>query len=199
MRSGPRKFKELRAKRVIISAPESFKERSSVPSPVVIVDYDPPWPILYEEEKRRILEAVGHKVLAVEHIGSTAVPGLGAKPIIDMMAGVHQSTDADDCIPMLKDIGYTDVTPLPEFPDWYYCLGKSPHSVGYHLHLVKFGSDHWEKHLLFRDLLRTHPELAQQYYELKRELASKYGSDRNAYTESKTSFIESVIAQASPG
>ena len=126
MGSGPGKFKQLRAKRDIMSAPESFGERSSVPRPIVIVDYDPKWPILYEEEKRRILEAVGHKVLAVEHIGSTAVPGLGAKPIIDIMAGVEHVADVDECVLLLQDIGYDVVTPQPETPDWYYCLGKSP-------------------------------------------------------------------------
>lgn len=172
-----------------------------MPRPVIIVEYDPQWPILYGEEKLRIIEAVGHKVLAIEHIGSTAVLGLGAKPIIDIMAGVRKATDAEECLPLLRDIGYTDVTPEPEEEDWHYCLGKGPHtdaelSATYHLHLVNFMSDHWKKHLLFRDFLRTHPEVAQQYYELKKKLAAKHGSDRNAYTEAKTPFIELVIAQA---
>lgn len=164
--------------------------------PVRVVDYDSQWPVLYEQEKRRVLEAIGHKVLSIEHVGSTAVPGLGAKPIIDIMACVLNSKDADDCVLLLKDIGYSDVTPQPENPDWYYCLGRGPHSVGYHLHLVRFMSDFWERHLLFRDFLRTHPETAQQYHELKKELTVKYVDNRVAYTESKTEFIESVIAKA---
>ena len=167
-----------------------------MPRPVIIAEYDHQWPILYAEEERLILGVVGHRVLVVEHIGSTAVPGLGAKPIIDMMAGVHRPSDADDCVPLLREIGYTDVTPEPEDPDGYYCLGKGPHRVGYHLHLARFMSDHWEKHLLFRDYLRAHPEVAQQYYEVKKKLATTYRSDRETYTEAKTSFIESVIAQA---
>ena len=167
-----------------------------MPSPVVILDYDPRWPNLYEEEKRRILEAIGHKVLAIEHIGSTAIPGLGAKPIIDMMAGVHQPSDADECIPLLKDIGYTSVTPQPDDLEHYYCLGKGSHSVGYHLHLIKFGSYSWKKHLLFRDYLRAHPDVAQHYYEIKKRLTAEYGYDRAAYTKAKTSFIENVVAQA---
>jgi GrpB-like predicted nucleotidyltransferase (UPF0157 family) len=167
-----------------------------MPHPVIIVDYDPQWPVLYEEERRRILEVVGHKVLAIEHIGSTAVPGLGAKPIIDMMAGVRESTDADECLPPLEKIGYRDVAPQPNNLEWYYCLGKGPHSTGYHLHLVKFVSPHWRRHLLFRNYLRTHPEAAQRYYELKKKLAAKHGSDRIGYTDAKTSFIESIIAQA---
>jgi GrpB-like predicted nucleotidyltransferase (UPF0157 family) len=164
--------------------------------PVVIVDYDPHWPTLYEEEKRRILGVIGHKVLSIEHISSTSVPGLGTKPIVDIMACVRGPADADDCIPLLRDIGYTDVTPQEGTPDWYYCLGKDVHSTGYHLHLMRFMSDFSVKHILFRDFLRTHPSVAQQYYELKEELAARYGSDRVAYTESKTAFIESVIVQA---
>ena len=163
---------------------------------IVIADYDPQWPVLYEEEKNQILEAVGHKILAFEHIGSTAVPGLGAKPIIDMMAGVHHSSDAEECIPLLRDIGYTSVTPQPDDPDHYYCLGKGPHSVGYHLHLMKFRSNSWEKHLLFRDYLRTNPDVANQYHDLKKKLVTKHGSDRATYTRAKTLFIEAVVAKA---
>lgn len=168
--------------------------------PVTIVDYDSRWPILYEEEKRRILEAVGHKASAIEHIGSTAVPGLGGKPIIDMMAGVHQSTEADECVPLLRDLGYRDVTPEPDEPDWHYCLskpyqGETAKLENFHLHFVKFMSDHWKRHLFFRDFLRTHPDVAKQYYKLKKKLATKYGSNRIGYTEAKTSFIESITAQ----
>jgi len=165
---------------------------------VNIVDYDPQWPLLFQEEKRIVLEATGNKVLAVEHIGSTAVPGLGAKPIIDMMAGVRGAADADQCIALLRRIGYTSFTLEPEREravGHYYCCGKGPHSIGYHLHLLRFKSREWQRHLLFRDYLRTHPEIAQQYYKLKKELATQYRSDRDGYTEAKTSFIESVIAK----
>ena len=164
--------------------------------PVIIVDYDPRWPLLFEEEKKLILEIARHKVLAVEHIGSTAVHGLAAKPIIDMMAGVHGSSDADECLPLLARVGYDHVTPEPDNQEWFYCLGKGPHSVGYHLHLIRYRSNHWNKHLLFRDYLRKHPDIAKQYEEVKKRMAEKLGSERETYTESKTSFIESVLAQA---
>jgi len=164
--------------------------------PVVVVDYDPEWPTLYEKERRRIVDAIGHRALAVEHIGSTAVPGLGAKPIIDIMACVPERSDADDCIPLLRQIGYTDITPEEGNADWFYCLGKSLHTVVYHLHLMRYGSEFSKKHLIFRDYLRTHPDVAREYYELKKRLASKYRSDRTVYTESKTSFIEAVVAKA---
>jgi len=168
--------------------------------PVIIVDYDPRWPVLFEEERRRILGAIGHKVLALEHIGSTAVPGLGAKPIIDMMAGVRGSSDADECVQLLQPLGYDDVTPEPGNPEWFYCLGtRAPgqrEGEYVHLHLVKYLSDHWARQLLFPDYLRTHPAVAQQYFELKKLYAAQYGSDRQGYTDAKTKFIESVVAQA---
>lgn len=170
-----------------------------MPGIVTIVEYNPLWPILFDAERRRVLEAVGGKVSALEHIGSTAVPGLGGKPIIDMMAGVHGIADAEECVHLLERLGYTDVTPQPGNPEWFYYLGRGHHSEAYHLHLVKFMSEHWLRHLLLRDFLRTHPEVAQQYYEMKKKLATDYGSDRVGYTEAKTSFIESVIAMARRG
>jgi GrpB-like predicted nucleotidyltransferase (UPF0157 family) len=167
-----------------------------MPGPVIIVDYDPAWPILYEKEKKQILEAVGKKILAIEHIGSTAVPGLGAKPIIDIMAGVHGQIEADECLTLLEKIGYTDVTPEPDNSEWFYCLGKGRHSVGYHLHLVKFPSNRWNKQLFFRDYLRGHPDVAEKYFKLKKELSEKYRSDRVGYTDAKTAFIEKIILSA---
>jgi GrpB-like predicted nucleotidyltransferase (UPF0157 family) len=163
---------------------------------VVIVRYDPNWPLLFQEERISILRVAGPTVLDVEHIGSTAVPGLAAKPIVDMMAGVQGSSEADQCLPMLARIGYRDVFPEPDNEEWFYCLGKSPHSPGYHLHLVKHGSEHWNRHLLFRNYLRKHRDVAQQYQELKIRMAQEQGSDREAYTRSKTLFIESVLRQA---
>jgi GrpB-like predicted nucleotidyltransferase (UPF0157 family) len=167
-----------------------------MPRPVTIVDYDPQWPILYEEERRSVLEVAGEKILDIEHIGSTAVPDLCSKPIVDIMAGVGGEADADECVRLVATIGYDDVTPEPETQDWYYCLGKGFHSVGYHLHLVRHGSEFWERHILFRDYLRAHPEMAREYDVLKRGLALEYGSDRLGYTEAKTSFIESVVSRA---
>ncbi|MDQ1281378.1 MAG: hypothetical protein QG670_2643 [Thermoproteota archaeon] len=175
----------------------AWKE-SYLSHPVVIVDYNPKWPVIFEEEKKRILEAAGCKIRAIQHIGSTAVPGLGAKPIVDMMAGVDSSTDADECLSLLCPIGYTDITPEPGNTDWYHCLGKRDldNMTYLHLHLMRFLSYDWGRHLLFRDFLRSHNDVAIQYFELKKSLAAKYGADRVGYTNAKTSFIESVVALA---
>ena len=165
--------------------------------PVVIVEYNPQWPIFYEEEKTRILGLIGNIVVAIEHIGSTAVLGLGAKPIIDIMVAIHQLDDAKECILPLQSLGYEYI---PEYedtmPERRYFHKGPPGARTHHVHMVELASDFWERHLLFRDFLRTHPEVASQYYQLKQELATKYGSNREGYTEAKTTFIESIITRA---
>jgi len=170
-----------------------------VPGRITVVAYNPEWPRSYEEEKERILDAIGEHVKSIEHIGSTSVPGLGAKPILDIIAGLDSQEIADRCLPALAAIGYDDVTPEPTDDDWYYCLGKGPHSPGVHLHLVKHGSGFWMRHIMFRDYLRTHPDTAKEYFELKLRLVEKYADMREVYTESKTDFIENVLENALKG
>jgi GrpB-like predicted nucleotidyltransferase (UPF0157 family) len=165
---------------------------------VRIVDYDPHWSILYEEEKRHILEVVGDIIARIEHIGSTTVPNLGAKPIIDILVAVDKLEDAERCIEPLQRIRYESQPEQEvETPERrFFRKGNPPKEQHYHLHMVELTSDFWKRHLLFRDYLRTHPKTAQEYYELKKRLAGKYGSDREGYTEAKTSFIEAVLAEA---
>lgn len=165
---------------------------------VRIVGYDLRWPLLYEMEKDLILSVAEGMIVRVEHIGSTAVPNLGGKPIIDIMAGVSSLSNADKCIEPLEGIGYDY---FPEYEETmperrYFQKGMFPKEQHYHLHMVELDSDFWRRHLLFRDYLRTHPGIAEQYYELKKKLAAEYGSDREGYTDAKTSFIESTVAKA---
>ena len=165
---------------------------------VEIVDYDPEWVTLFSEERGRILGVIGHLGVAVEHIGSTAVVGLGAKPIIDIMVGVNRLSDAQQCIEPLSSLGYRyqpehEVT-MPERR--FFGKGEPPGEQHYHLHMVEKGGEFWRRHLAFRDYLRSHPKASRQYCEFKRKLASEYGSDREGYTEAKTSFIESIVAKA---
>ncbi|HIH87908.1 TPA: GrpB family protein [Candidatus Bathyarchaeota archaeon] len=166
-----------------------------MPRPVIIVPYDSEWPRIYEKEKKLILDAVGGIIKSIEHIGSTSVSGLWAKPIIDVIAGVDGHGDAEGCRELLQHIGYDDASP-GDTPDWFYCLGKGPHSPGFHFHLVKEGSQFHRKHMLFRDWLRAHPADADAYRDLKIELSEKYRNDRVAYTESKTAFIDGIVEKA---
>jgi GrpB-like predicted nucleotidyltransferase (UPF0157 family) len=166
-------------------------------TPVVIVDYDPQWPRMYEEERARIRGAIGHLVVAIEHIGSTAVPGLGAKPIIDVMVAVRHLDDARECIEPLTDLGYEYVPEYEEFiPDRRYFRTGPTDACSHHLHMVAQGNGFWETHILFRDCLRTCPEEARRYDRLKRDLAARFGADREGYTDAKTAYIESVVAKA---
>lgn len=167
-------------------------------APIEITDYDPAWPRLFEEEKARILETIGPWVVAVEHVGSTAVPGLGAKAIIDIMAGIRDLSEAPNCIGRLEGLGYEYRPDLEvEMPERRYfrkfdSLGVRSH----HLHMVEDTSDFWGRHLAFRDYLRSRPDQAERYYRLKKELASRFGSDRIGYTEAKTEFIEGALTRA---
>lgn len=170
-----------------------------LPGWITIVEYNPEWPRIYEEERDLILSVIGKHVKSIYHVGSTSVPGLGAKPIIDIIAGLGGGEVADRCLPALAAIGYNDVTPEPTEDDWYYCLGKGPHSLGFHLHLMRHGSGFLLRHIRFRDYLRVHPETAKEYYELKKRLVEKYADMREVYTESKTEFVNGVLEKAMKG
>jgi len=166
---------------------------------VAIMEYDPSWPRLFEEEKTRILVATGNRLTGIEHVGSTAVPGLAAKPIIDIMGGVRQLGDVAQCISALGGIGYEYVPQYEVYiPERRYFrkpqTGQGPRT--HHLHIVETSSDFWQRHLLFRDYLRAHPEVAREYCDLKRRLAGVYGDDGWGYTEAKTAFIQTVVARA---
>lgn len=165
---------------------------------IIIVEYDARWPGMYEQERVLILDLIGPQVFAIEHMGSTAVPGLGAKPIIDIMIAVRRLADAESCIEPLTTIRYEYVPAheavMPERR--YFHKGPSRGGRTHHLHMVEHDSDFWRRHLLFRDFLRTHPLEAQQYFRLKKELAERFGTDREAYTEAKTSFIEAICERA---
>ena len=169
-----------------------------MPFPMVIVDYDPRWPFMYDQEKLRILGVIGHEPVGIEHIGSTAVPGLGAKPIIDIMIAVRRLSQGEMWVETLASIGYEHI-PYPDFPERMFFrdgpMGDGPH----HLHATGFKSDFWQEKPLFRDYLLDHIDAAQEYYSLKKELAAKYGMDREKYepyTEAKTGFIESVLSKS---
>jgi GrpB-like predicted nucleotidyltransferase (UPF0157 family) len=160
--------------------------------PVLVLDYDPNWPRMFEDERVLILAVVGAWVVAIEHIGSTAVVGLGAKPIVDIMIGLRALADAEPCISRLSSIGY-DYRPENEdlFPERRFFDRPT-----YHLHVVEVSSDFWHRHIMFRDYLRIRPEKARQYLELKRGLASKYGAHRERYTDAKTRFIAAALEEA---
>ncbi len=170
-------------------------------APIAIVDYDPRWPRFYDEEKTNILRVIGPMVVGIEHTGSTAVPGLAAKPIIDILVGVQHLSDATWCIQPLRTLRYEYVQELEKLiPERRYfrkgnVQGMEQGST-HHLHMVEAGGDFWERQLLFRDYLRAHPEEARRYADLKKTLAARFSSDRERYTSSKADYIQEIVARA---
>jgi GrpB-like predicted nucleotidyltransferase (UPF0157 family) len=164
--------------------------------PILVLDYDPQWPILFEKEKEAIIAALGSKVLLLEHIGSTAVPGLAAKPVIDIAVGVQSLVDAPVLIPCLEQLGYIYDSILEQLvPERRFFWKGTPMIHTYHLHLAEPDHPVLRKPLQFRDYLRTHPDAVEQYGVLKRELAKRYVQDLDAYVAGKTSFVENVMLQ----
>ena len=162
-------------------------------APITLVDYDPAWPALFEREDRRIRAALGEKVLRLEHTGSTSVPGLAAKPQIDMTMIVPNSADEDDYLPALEAAGYT--LRIRE-PDWHEhrCL-KGP-DTNVNLHVFSPGSVELERMVGFRDWLRTHDDDRELYERTKRELATREWQFVQNYADAKTTVVEEIIARA---
>ena len=166
---------------------------------VVLADYDPRWPERYRAEAARIRAALGGWIEQIEHVGSTAVPGLAAKPIIDIAVGVRRLADAERCIEPLKRIGYAYRPGAEELvPDRRFFQKGGSAAREFHVHVVDVRGPDWERWLLFRDYVRAHPEKARDYEQLKRALASCQ-RDNRAYTALKSAFIMAAVAEARAG
>jgi GrpB-like predicted nucleotidyltransferase (UPF0157 family) len=173
----------------------SAKPRPSMQTneaPIHISTYDPAWPGLFEAE-RELLAGVLSPWLggSIEHVGSTAVPGLSAKPVIDIMAGVASLGACRDAISVLQNIGYHYSPYRADVMHWFCKPSLSFRT--HHLHLVPYRSRLWTERLAFRDYLRSEPTVAHEYAELKERLAETYRFERESYTEAKGPFIERVL------
>ena len=151
------------------------------------------WHQLFAEEKAHLLQAVGDYVIAIEHVGSTAICGISAKPIIDIAASVERFADGEKCVEPLENIGYEYRSEHGIAGRFYFVKGE-PRT--HHLHMVLESSDFWRSHLLFRDYLRENPETAKEYEDLKLKLAREYLDDRDAYLRGKSDFIENILNAA---
>jgi GrpB-like predicted nucleotidyltransferase (UPF0157 family) len=170
---------------------------------IKLVAYDPEWPAMFEVEAGEIRRLFGGLALEVEHVGSTAVPGLSAKPVIDIQISVVSLATLDPHLGLLASLGYVHV-PLGDF-DRVYPFFQKPASwpCTHHVHLCESGSEQEARHLAFRDHLRGHPETARQYLELKQSLAAQHHGatqeSRESYSLAKTSFVEAVLQNAMRG
>lgn len=168
--------------------------RAAIHEPVRLVAHDTAWSAAAAAERERLLALFAGTFLEVEHIGSTAVPGLAAKPIIDLLAGVRTMAVARALHAAVVDAGYTtsrDFNATLTDRQWYMRAagGRRTH----HLHIVEHGAAAWREHLRFRDALRADAALAARYAALKAALAQRHADDREAYTEAKTAFVRSVL------
>lgn len=163
-------------------------------NPIIVVDYDPNWPIVFESLRKRIANALGDLAVAVEHIGSTAVPNLPAKPIIDIDVLVTSETMLPAAIERLASLGYVHRGDLgvPEREAFYAPANDPPH----HLYVCPPHSAEFRRHVAFRDYLRAHPREARIYANLKITLAEQFRDDRPAYNDGKTDFVNGLLSRA---
>ena len=173
--------------RVVIDPPEGLIE----PRPAIeVVDYDPEWPRTFEAEAERLRAGLGDVAVRIEHVGSTSVPGLAAKPNVDIQVSVSDVYDRDAYFPLLFALGYEHV-PDPEFRDYPFFgwpSAKAPRT--FNLHVCQAGTEMEQRHLRFRDHLRSDPVDRDEYAALKRRLALECGNDIEAYVAAKDAFVK---------
>ena len=167
--------------------------RKSLSGQIVIVDYDPLWPELFRREADRIRAALGHRVLRIEHTGSTSVPSLAAKPIIDVLLVVADSSDEGTYMPALESAGY--VLRIRE-PNWYEHRMFNAPDAEINLHVFSAGCAEIDRLLVFRDRLRGNAADRELYARTKRTLAQEQWKYIQNYADAKTAVIEEIIARA---
>ena len=169
---------------------------------VAVVPYDPEWPALFQREKEHLLSCLPRELIGrIEHFGSTAVPNLAAKPIVDILVEVTSLLETQrQIVPLLEAQGYDYLwrpcwgEDIPPFYAWF--IKRDPHGKRtHHIHMVEHDFEHWDR-LLFRDYLIQHPRLAEEYQALKLHLSAAFPNDRVAYTKGKTDFVVRVTEEA---
>ena len=179
---------EKRLREVIIGEIEA--------QPIAVVDYDPAWRERFLREAAKIREALGEATLQVEHIGSTSVPGLAAKPIVDILLVVEDSGDEASYVPAMEEAGYVLRVREPDFHE--HRMFRTPEK-DVHIHVFSPGSPEISRYLLLRDRLRESEEERELYARIKRELAGKDWPSMQHYAEAKTEVIEGIIARTKRG
>ncbi len=156
---------------------------------VQLNQYSDQWQKLFDIEKNEIQNVFGDQALAIEHIGSTAIPGMVAKPILDLMVAVESIDNYETFTLLLEQLGYTFMHDFRDTQE-HILYVKGPEECRTHyLKLTTVDSGFWKEHILFRDYLIANPQRAQQYIDLKQELLEKYADERSKYTEAKAAFI----------
>ena len=169
---------------------------------VKLVSYDPRWPAQYNAEIARVSQALpAGLVVAAEHFGSTAIPGLAAKPIIDILIAVRSLPEACEmAVGALETLGYAFWPDNPKTDRLFFVKGLPPSAPRrtHHIHMTEIDGEMWQR-LTFRDYLRAHPDEAARYAALKHDLAARHSKDREAYTDAKSVYVDAVLAKAAAG
>ncbi|HEY7885364.1 MAG TPA: GrpB family protein [Cellvibrionaceae bacterium] len=169
-----------------------FRARPVKRASVILEEYSPSWSSKFDDEKGHLMAIAGHWCYGgIEHVGSTAVPGMVAKPVIDIMFGVKSLEESRPFIDVLVDNGYEYWPYKADVMHWF-CKPSDAFRT-HHLHLVPFASPLWQERIIFRDILRSNERIASNYAQLKRELAALYKDEREIYTEKKWPFIQKVL------
>lgn len=173
---------------------ESESLERAIHEEVALVPWDPLWPALFETERERLMRLFQSQLLDIQHFGSTAIPGMPAKPIIDILAGVESMAVAESLVePLLRSSYTTSAEFNATLADRRWFMRWADGCRTHHLHLVVLGGDEWRRRVRFRDVLRSDSELAHRYALLKQELTVQHSADREAYTNAKTAFILSIV------
>ena len=162
---------------------------------VKLLAYNTAWPRLYKREEKLLLSVAREYILDIQHIGSTSVPGMKAKPIIDIVIGVKSLKDGKKCVGGLEKIGYEYKHDAGVKGRHFFVKGTEKNRTHY-IHIVKLNGNNWENYIYFRDYLRAHKIAVIKYNKLKEQLAKKYKHDRDTYTTRKSFFIQGIIKKA---
>ncbi len=184
-RPGPMSDEEIRA--------ATIGEPAILDGPVLLVEYDPRWPVQFGREAERIRSALGRRAVRVEHVGSTSVSGLVAKPVLDILLVVENSADESSYAPDLEAAGFVLRIREPHWHEHRLFKGTDP---DVNLHVFAVGSSEIERMLRFRDRLRTHPADRELYARTKRELAGRTWKFRQNYADAKSGVVEAILSRA---
>ncbi|MEM7373940.1 MAG: GrpB family protein [Bacteroidota bacterium] len=164
---------------------------------VRLLEHQTTWQEIFHQTREQLLHALGDHVMDIQHIGSTAIPGIPAKPILDMAMAIAQKDALKEILPTLEALGYEYRGDAREDGGHLCVLNIEAEVRSQHLHIVLHSDPQWKNYLHFRDTLLAHPELKEEYMHLKQSLASRFPHDRKAYTSGKHEFIQAVLTTKS--
>ena len=160
---------------------------------ITLVEYNSDWPKAFEQECSLLFQAMDDSVAKIEHICSTSVPGLLSKPIIDIMVGLHAFSIADNLVPEIVNLGYTYFSEFEDvMPNRWFFKKLIDGTATHHIHMTEIDSEFWQRHLLFRNYLRSNSKAAEKYALLKKELAERDWEESNDFAKAKTEFIKNI-------